>query len=423
MAQLMTNSSQEHKTSEHFDVRTESFLVQHDLTFMRDALINKRLSLKHIKSISTDTNKLDQLCQTLGLDFCQKVKLDVALEEKSMEDNLDNEFKQLRKKYIVTSINEKYLQIYHSYSIDFVANYDDHDSVMTLCQLQTFTDNNEKDQSLELINADNCNCNDKSNQSENSIANYLPQLNVMVVGESGAGKTTMVFKMTREDYIFAPNNVPSTVAVDGEEVMIDIGELGHGYRLQSESGFESGFELKTDSTLDYTCNNINDTDNTNCHIVLLQIWDSAGMERFNSGVLNQSIYRKQNAIVLCYDVGNKKSFDALKNWYKNITAFVDPNRVAIFVIGCKKDTIHDGSSNRYVLSNEAKKYAASIGAQWSDCSAKTGQGIVETLLLIAERAYKRKRWLDQNENDGCDHSITSVDLHQKQKKKNSCCVK
>ena len=49
-----------------------------------------------------------------------------------------------------------------------------------------------------------------------------------------------------------------------------------------------------------------------------------------------------------------------------------------------------------MLSKEAKKYAASIGASWSDCSAKTGQGIVETLLLITERAYKRKRWSDDH---------------------------
>ncbi|RHN51183.1 putative small GTPase superfamily, P-loop containing nucleoside triphosphate hydrolase [Medicago truncatula] len=47
--------------------------------------------------------------------------------------------------------------------------------------------------------------------------------------------------------------------------------------------------------------------------VTLQIWDTAGRERFQSrGV---SFYRGSDCCVLIYDINHMKSFDALKNWH------------------------------------------------------------------------------------------------------------
>ena len=436
----MMKSSYERET-QHYDVRTETFLVKHDLTFMRDSLINKRLSLKHIESFCPDTPKFDQLCQTLGLDFCQQVKLGVALEEKSKEDNLDKEFQQQRKKYIVTTTDKRYLQIYHQHAKDFTTNTHKENPQNTTnsnstsqaytCSYATASATNDTYNDFDITSQanpkrSNINYNSPPSKAllsggdansrqrtmtQDFIEDYLPKLNVMIVGEAGVGKTTMLFKMCKEDYIFKPSNVEETVGIDMEEVMVDIGQL----ESKVESKVELQLESQLESKLESEAKTQSDKDigiNDNNNIVLLQIWDSAGMEKYHSDVMSPLTLRMQNGIVLCYDVGDKKSFAALTDRYKNIMACIDANNVAILIVGCKKDTIHDGNGDRYVLSKEAKKYAASIGASCSDCSAKTGQGIVETLLLITERAYKRKRWSDQQNDRAMVQFPPLIDLNR-----------
>ena len=43
------------------------------------------------------------------------------------------------------------------------------------------------------------------------------------------------------------------------------------------------------------------------------IYDTAGQERFNS--INESYYQKADAILLVYDISNRKSFEQIKNYY------------------------------------------------------------------------------------------------------------
>lgn len=47
-------------------------------------------------------------------------------------------------------------------------------------------------------------------------------------------------------------------------------------------------------------------------VVTMQIWDTAGQERFQS--LGVAFYRGADCCVLCFDVTNAKSFDALDSW-------------------------------------------------------------------------------------------------------------
>ena len=44
----------------------------------------------------------------------------------------------------------------------------------------------------------------------------------------------------------------------------------------------------------------------------LQIWDTAGSERFQS--LGTIFFRGTNLCILMFDITNKKSFDELNNW-------------------------------------------------------------------------------------------------------------
>ncbi|KAL3864013.1 hypothetical protein ACJMK2_005725 [Sinanodonta woodiana] len=50
--------------------------------------------------------------------------------------------------------------------------------------------------------------------------------------------------------------------------------------------------------------------------VTLQIWDTAGHEKYDS--LTQIYYRKANAIIICYDVTRRESIDKACSWLQKV---------------------------------------------------------------------------------------------------------
>jgi small GTP-binding protein len=50
--------------------------------------------------------------------------------------------------------------------------------------------------------------------------------------------------------------------------------------------------------------------------IKMQIWDTAGQERFYT--ITSTYYRGAMGVMLVYDVTNKRSFDSVANWMRNI---------------------------------------------------------------------------------------------------------
>ena len=55
--------------------------------------------------------------------------------------------------------------------------------------------------------------------------------------------------------------------------------------------------------------------------VTIQLWDTAGQERF--GTITKSCYRGCNAVLLVYDVCNRKSFQDITKWVHEINMVSD----------------------------------------------------------------------------------------------------
>ena len=51
----------------------------------------------------------------------------------------------------------------------------------------------------------------------------------------------------------------------------------------------------------------------------MQIWDSAGQEKFKSLIPNY--IRGASLVILVYDISNKKSFDNLNSWIEFINTY------------------------------------------------------------------------------------------------------
>ena len=63
--------------------------------------------------------------------------------------------------------------------------------------------------------------------------------------------------------------------------------------------------------------------------VNLQIWDTAGQEKFRS--LSPSYLRNTDSVILLYDITNQETFDHVTNWMATINQYTTKNLSTILV--------------------------------------------------------------------------------------------
>uniref|UniRef100_A0A3P8U6A6 Ras-related protein Rab-7b n=1 Tax=Amphiprion percula TaxID=161767 RepID=A0A3P8U6A6_AMPPE len=113
--------------------------------------------------------------------------------------------------------------------------------------------------------------------------------------------------------------------------------------------------------------------------VTLQIWDTAGTERFQS--LGPLLYRGAHCCMLVFDVTSKASFSALDVWRKEFLFQAEPQDPADFpfiVVGNKTDL-----SDREVSRGKALQWCEEIGAEYFEGSAKEDLDVEKPFLRAA----------------------------------------
>ena len=185
---------------------------------------------------------------------------------------------------------------------------------------------------------------------------------VVLLGESGVGKTSIIKQFTK-----------------------------HAFDEEMESSISSQFSSKIVS--------IPDTNKA----IRFDIWDTAGQERFRS--LAKIFYKDAKIVIFVYDMTFKSSFEALQNyWHEQVKS------------NCKEDTILVLVGNKLDLynytkikGNEAKMWADSIEAMYFETSAKTNEGIDDLFEKIGRRI------LDPNFNYN-NNEQKEKELYEKRKK-------
>ena len=105
--------------------------------------------------------------------------------------------------------------------------------------------------------------------------------------------------------------------------------------------------------------------------LLLDIWDTAGQEKYKS--LTKFFYKDAAVAILVYDITIRQSFDNIKNyWYEQIQMNGDKNMV-LGIAGNKCDLYESEA----VPEAEAREFAESIGAIFGLTSAQNNTGINE----------------------------------------------
>jgi len=151
----------------------------------------------------------------------------------------------------------------------------------------------------------------------------------------------------------------------------------------------------------------------NDDIVKLQIWDTAGQERFKN--ILSSYYRGADAILICYDVTNKKSFESLKYWVQTVNNLCKET-AEIIIIGTKLDL----EEQRTISYNDASQLCKDFGYDYVEISAKNDDSNKIREVIFNPLLDKLIKTKDKERNDDFKNFVV---LHKSEViKDNSCCL-
>mmetsp|Transcript_12359 Transcript_12359/g.39120 ORF Transcript_12359/g.39120 Transcript_12359/m.39120 type:complete len:211 (-) Transcript_12359:66-698(-) len=116
--------------------------------------------------------------------------------------------------------------------------------------------------------------------------------------------------------------------------------------------------------------------------VKLQIWDTAGQEKFRS--ITRSYYRGAAGCLLVYDTTRKETFEHVTQWLEDCRKFSSRD-ISIMLIGNKCDL----TDERQVTTEEAQAFADQHDISFMETSAKTAHNIDAAFLQTAQQIYDK----------------------------------
>ena len=211
-------------------------------------------------------------------------------------------------------------------------------------------------------------------------ANYDLSFKLIVIGDSGVGKSCLTNKATKNTF-----------------------ETGYNTTI----GFEFfSFNIK-----------INDK------VLKLQIWDTCGQELYRSLITN--FYRNSSLAIMVYSITSKESFDNIDTWLKELKLHSNPD-AKVFLIGNKQDL----EESRKVSTEQGNTYSKELGfSYFAETSAKTGFNartvFIEAAKILYDDYQKYKERSDSSSTTGSFRqtfvSITDSDSKKNDRKKKCGC--
>ncbi|MFV2016267.1 MAG: GTP-binding protein [Candidatus Heimdallarchaeota archaeon] len=119
----------------------------------------------------------------------------------------------------------------------------------------------------------------------------------------------------------------------------------------------------------------------NDKLIQMAVWDTAGQSSFEP--LLPMYYRGALGAIIVYDITNRKSFEGVRRWFRDIKRFAE--EIPVIIIGNKSDLL----DQRVITYEEGKKLADEMQENWSyevyfkESSAKEAIEVNESFMILA----------------------------------------
>ena len=147
--------------------------------------------------------------------------------------------------------------------------------------------------------------------------------------------------------------------------------------------------------------------------VKLQLWDTAGHERFKT--ITTSYYRGAHGIATVFDLSDRESFEHVEKWLEEINKYAKEN-VMRFLIGNKSDLVDE----RKVTYEEVRTLANRLNIYYVETSAKNNINISDFFQIATKNFLNKYDFRKEKEFAGV--SLDSKKLSvSKNNKEFGCC--
>jgi len=201
----------------------------------------------------------------------------------------------------------------------------------------------------------------------------VPGCKVVLVGESAVGKTCIISRFISGAF---DSNVSSTNGASYASKNVQYDKLGKN--------------------------------------LLLDVWDTAGQEKYRA--LTKFFYKDAKVAILVYDITRYDTFKSIKEfWYEQVKEN-GPKNIVIGIAGNKCDLYEKEEVNE----NEAREFAASIGAIFALTSAQNNSGINELFRDVGNKYLDpnfQQQLQIENEEKNPEGKNTNIVLDKKEEKK------
>lgn len=135
-------------------------------------------------------------------------------------------------------------------------------------------------------------------------------------------------------------------------------------------------------------------------IIRMQLWDSAGQERFRTIV--RSFYRGVHGVMLVFDLTDAESFDHVRDWVKEAVQFGSAD-LPFLLVGNKADLADAG--HRQVPVEQAQQLAQQLNCEYIEVSAKADANVGAAFAKLTTSCMDRKMRISNTDSGAGAHSL------------------